>query len=252
MTTRNPFALNAQRKPVGRPIALVLFVLQKCPFAIHAGTSNDLSLHGMHRASGGLSRRTDAQRAIPAVRTNAASFLEPRCYACIRFAPGAPTSSSEDYSSAMLASYISQGKTARFRIELGPGKKDDSSGQEPGEPSVTIGTGRFVREQGSDASILLGDLKKALLAKSLPSKVQRVPSVPFTFVSFGDRLSLAPGGGMHTNPPGNWTAMKLFLGEGQNESQVILNLDPTEGKGQFSIKDTDYGDLLLVEFAKVF
>jgi hypothetical protein len=155
-------------------------------------------------------------------------------------------------STAMLASYVSQGKIARFRIELGPGKKDESNDREPGEPSVTIGTGRFVAEPGSNASILLGDLKKALLAKSLPSNVQRVPSVPFTFVSFGDRLSPAPGGGMHANPPGKWTVLKLFLGEGQNESQVFLYLDPTEGKGQFSIKDADYGDLLLIQFAKVF
>jgi hypothetical protein len=106
-------------------------------------------------------------------------------------------------------------------------------------------------EPGSDAGILLFDLKKALEAKALPSKVQRVESLPFTFVNVGDNLSRAAGGGFNAAPPGNWTAIKIFIGEGEQEEQVFLNINPVIRKGQFSIKDTDYGDLLLAHLAKV-
>ena len=64
-------------------------------------------------------------------------------------------------------------------------------------------------------------------------------------------LSQAPGGGFNTNPPGGWTAMKIFIGEGEQESEVFVNLNPAIGKGQFSIKDADYGDKVLKQLATV-
>jgi hypothetical protein len=78
-----------------------------------------------------------------------------------------------------------------------------------------------------------------------------VESLPFTFVNIGDNLSQAVGGGFNLAPPGNWTAIKIFLGEGEQEGQVFLNINPVIRKGQFSIKDTDYGDLPLAQLAKV-
>jgi hypothetical protein len=45
--------------------------------------------------------------------------------------------------------------------------------------------------------------------------------------------------------------IKLFFGEGDGESEVFLNLNPTLRQGQFSIKDSDYGDAVLAELAKV-
>jgi hypothetical protein len=116
---------------------------------------------------------------------------------------------------------------------------------------MRVGEGRFVAEPGSDASVLLFDLKKALEAKALPSKVQRVESLPFTFVDIGDNLSQAAGGGFSVAPPGNWTAIKIFIGEGEQEAQVFLNINPVIRRGQFSIKDPDYGDLVVAQLAKV-
>jgi len=116
---------------------------------------------------------------------------------------------------------------------------------------MRMGEGRFVAEPGSDASVLLFDLQKALEAKALPSKVQRLQSLPFTFVNIGDNLSQGASGGFNAAPPGNWTAIKVFIGEGEQEAEVFLNINVVIKKGQFSIKDAEYGDLVLTQLAKV-
>lgn len=61
----------------------------------------------------------------------------------------------------------------------------------------------------------------------------------------------APGGGFNASPPGNWIAIKIFIGEGEQEAEVFLNFNTIIGKGQFSIKDPDYGDLVLKKLATV-
>jgi len=45
--------------------------------------------------------------------------------------------------------------------------------------------------------------------------------------------------------------MKIFIGEGEQEGDVFLNLNPVIKKGQFSIKDADYGDTVLAQLARV-
>lgn len=45
--------------------------------------------------------------------------------------------------------------------------------------------------------------------------------------------------------------MKIFIGEGKHEGDVFLNLNPVIKKGQFSIKDSDYGDIVLAQLAQV-
>jgi hypothetical protein len=148
-----------------------------------------------------------------------------------------------------LATYTAQGKTAKFRIELSQSVPLDD--KESREFLVESGKGRLIAEPGSDASVLLADLKKALVAKTMPIKVQRANSLSFQFVSFGKNNSQAPGGGFNAKPPGNWTPMKLFIGKGDQEGQVFLNLNPVVRKGQFSIKDPDYGDIVLAQLARV-
>src|SRR5204863_5722952 len=111
---------------------------------------------------------------------------------------------------ALAGTYASQGRIAKFQVEFGPSKSMETGSK---TFSMRKGEGRFVSEPGSDASVLLLDLKKALEAEKLPSKVQRLDSLPFTFVNIGEDLSQAPGGGFNASPPGNWTAMKLFIGE---------------------------------------
>jgi len=148
----------------------------------------------------------------------------------------------------LIGTYTSQSRTAKFTIELDPAKtlKADSK-----DVPINVGRGRFVAESGSDSRGLLTDLMKALEAKKLPTTVARLHSLPFTFVNVGDNLSQASGGGFNSEPPGNWTAMKIFIGQGEREGQLFVNLNPATRKGQFSIKDPEYGDLLIAGLAKV-
>jgi hypothetical protein len=70
-------------------------------------------------------------------------------------------------------------------------------------------------------------------------------------VSFEANESQVLGGGFALQPRGNWTPMKIFIGEGEQEGEVFLNLNPVLKKGQFSIKDPNYGDMVLVRLAEV-
>jgi hypothetical protein len=115
-----------------------------------------------------------------------------------------------------LATYTAQGKTAKFRIELGPSKALDDKVLD-----MKSGEGKFIPEPGSDSSVLLADLKEALEAKALPAKVQRASGLRFTFVSFEPNESQAPGGGFALQPRGNWTPMKIFIGEGEQEGKFF-------------------------------
>jgi hypothetical protein len=148
-----------------------------------------------------------------------------------------------------LATYTSKGKTAKFQIELGSSTSLDD--EDSKRFDVKTGKGRLVAMPGSDATVLLADLKTALEAKTLPATAERVESLSFVFVTFGHRSSQATGGGFADKPRGNWTPMKIFIGEGANEGQVFLNLNPVIKMGQFSSKDPDYGDLVLSQLAKV-
>jgi hypothetical protein len=55
----------------------------------------------------------------------------------------------------------------------------------------------------------------------------------------------------NTQPAGNWTAMKIFIGDGDDESEVFLNFNPVSKKAQFSEKDVDYGDAVVAKLATV-
>ena len=52
-------------------------------------------------------------------------------------------------------------------------------------------------------------------------------------------------------PPGNWTAIKVFIGEGEQEAEVFLNINVVIKKRQFSIEDAEHVDLVLTQLAKV-
>jgi hypothetical protein len=143
-----------------------------------------------------------------------------------------------------VATYAAGGKIAKFRIELGPSKADGDK-----KFPISSGSGRFVREPGSDPNVFLADLKKALEAKTVPSKVEKVVSLPFEFVILGENQSRSSDGGFSDKPPGDWMAMKIFLAGGEGE--VFLNLNPVTNKAEFSIKDADYGDVVLAELAKI-
>jgi hypothetical protein len=143
-------------------------------------------------------------------------------------------------------SYQSRGTTAKFRLELQ--QKDALTGD--GFP-VARAQGRFIAVPGSDNSELLEDLTKALEAKRVPSEVPRQIELAFDAAVLGERQSRNSGGGYSDNPPGDWILIKIFLPKGEDEGEVFLNLNPVLGKAEFSIKDSDYGDYVVQQLAKV-
>jgi hypothetical protein len=155
----------------------------------------------------------------------------------------------EPHTSVWIGTYHSQGKTARFRFQLGPAKTSDYPIP---NVRVTSGRGKFTSVNGSEADVLLNDLKIALEAKKVPAKVPRVAELPFTYVTFREHQSQAlSDGGFNNKPRGHWTVSKIFIGEGEHECEFFLNFNPIMKKGQFSIKDPDYGDEILEQLAKV-
>ena len=79
--------------------------------------------------------------------------------------------------------------------------------------------------------------------------------LPVSIAILGVDQSRAPddgeiAGSFSSNPPGNWTATKLFLADGEGE--VFLNINAQEGIGEFSIKDEDYATVVITELAKIF
>ena len=115
-----------------------------------------------------------------------------------------------------FATYTADGKTAKFRVELGAAKSSNG---------FSFGKGRFVAENGSDASALLQALKKALEAKALPTRVQRAGELPFEFAGLGDHLSRTPDGGLNAKPAGDWSAIKIFLLRDQLADEMIFQHD---------------------------
>lgn len=142
--------------------------------------------------------------------------------------------------------YPARGKTAKFQLQiiLGAPLKMDSK-------SAEATNGRFISVSGSENTSLLEDLKAALEAKQTPTNVKRKSTLPFDLVLLGERQSRNSKGGYSDEPPGDWIATKIFLPSGGDDGEVYLNLNFVLGKGEFSIKDSDYGDYLLQEFAKV-
>jgi hypothetical protein len=146
--------------------------------------------------------------------------------------------------SCYVATYAWQGSVAKFRIEFDPLSKKNNN-----QFVTAIGKGRIISVAGSDSTLLLQHLKKALEAKSIPNHATRSSQIEFDYVTLGDHMSQAPEGGFNAEPPGNWAPNKLFLAGGEGE--VFFNINPVMKMAEFSIKDPDYGDIVLRELAKV-
>jgi hypothetical protein len=142
-----------------------------------------------------------------------------------------------------LGSSRSEGHVATFRMELDTGQKLKGS-----FPS-SVGTGKFLPVAGSDATVFLAQLKTALEAKAIPQGVKRASSVPFTYAVLAQNSRRGKNGSFGIEKTGNWLALKLFFRDG--EPEVYLNVNPVLRKGEFTIKDPDYGDAVLTELAKV-
>jgi hypothetical protein len=142
------------------------------------------------------------------------------------------------------ATYEAERKIARFEFEVISKESSDS-------PPIAFTTGKLISVAGSDSSVLLRNLKTTLQAKTLPVASKRVAELPFTAAILGEHQSHAANGGFFTEPSGNWTCMKIFIGKQDDPAEVFLDFNPVLRKGEFSIKDPDYGNDVLLELAKV-
>ena len=146
---------------------------------------------------------------------------------------------------AWRATYDSGGRVARFRIELQPEPK--------GKTLPTFVRCALTREPGSDGSVLLRDLARALGGR-VPAPGPGVETLDVAAALLGRDLSRGGKGNLvagtfGSEPKGPWIATKLFLGDGEGE--VFLNLDPIGGYGEFSMKDPDYGNAVVRELARL-
>lgn len=140
--------------------------------------------------------------------------------------------------------YQSRGAVARFRLQFAAGAM---SGEIPMAPAE----GKFLAVAGSNDAMLLEDLKRILEAKQPVKNASKIPELAFDAVVLGQKQSRLPSGSYSNNPPGDWTVTKIFLPKGGDEGEVFFNFNPVLGKAEFSIKDSDYGDYVLTELAKV-
>lgn len=121
-----------------------------------------------------------------------------------------------------------------------------------GDSPFSFGKGAFTRRPGSVNGLFLKDLAKAIQASGGVPKanVQETDRLEFDLALLGLSLTRDAMGGFTNDPDGDWIATKIFLAGG--EAEVYLNLNPEEGVGEFSIKDPEYGDIVVSELTKVF
>ena len=147
-----------------------------------------------------------------------------------------------------LATHESSAGTARFQIRL---ILRTPSGDSP----FAISTGAFNSEPDSQYSEFLRQVAKALEAKNIKARKSKTGRLDFTLAVLGQNLSRGPGanvlaGNFTSEPRGDWVATKIFVAGGDGE--FFLNLNSKDAKGEISIKDPDYGDVVLRELSRVF
>src|SRR6185436_6264261 len=141
------------------------------------------------------------------------------------------------------------GKTCEFEIAM---QGDSSSGLPSG---MTFGAGSIERRPTTDCRAFLQSLAPALGFKeaALPSP-PRESKLTISLATLGTNLSRSrtrpdTAGAFSSKPSGDWTAMKVFVKDGEGE--VFLNLNVKEGVGEFSVKDEEYATTVLTELARV-
>ena len=163
------------------------------------------------------------------------------------------TNGKDEIAGEWKATYAAGGKVAHFRIVIDPAAD--------GARISADGHGRIIAESGSDPSILLPELGKALEADEQPKSVKRLPELPFEYANLGDHFSKDLDGAFQSQPAGHWTSLKLFIDDGDDrmgdrddeddQAEVLLNLNTALKKGEFAIRDPDYGDDIVGRLAQV-
>jgi hypothetical protein len=106
-------------------------------------------------------------------------------------------------------------------------------------------TGSFCRYQDTDARHCLDSIAQALEAKRVEAPRERAKCLPFEAAI----LDLKVNRNLEDDPKGTWIATKIFVADGEGE--FYLNLSPETGEAEISIKDPEYGNVVVRELAKV-
>ena len=145
------------------------------------------------------------------------------------------------------ATHVSTVGIARFKIKMIMKKPGGNS-------PFTITDGSFIREDNSEPSEFLRQVAVALEATNPKRTKSARDHLNFTIAVLGENLTRQLtgeqlAGGFTSNPPGDWMATKVFVADGEGE--FFLNLNPKLGMGEISIKDSDYGDIVVQELSRV-
>ncbi len=144
-----------------------------------------------------------------------------------------------------LATHESSGGIARFQISLVLKKSS-------GVPPFSFSKGTFIRVNDSQAEEFLRQVAAVLEAKPVKAG-KKVDRLDFTVAILGQGLSRSAdqiAGGFTSEPRGDWITTKVFVADGEGE--FFLNLNPKQGVAEISIKDPDYGDIVLSELSRIF
>ena len=145
-----------------------------------------------------------------------------------------------------LATHESTAGTARFRISL-------TLNDPAGGPQLAFSKCAFMREQDSQSSGFLRALAEALDAKGGIKKAPVADRLDFSVALLGQNVSRGPSGGF-SGGSGDWIVTKVFVGEekdADSQGEFYLNLNSKEGIGEITMKDPDYGDIVLSELCRV-
>jgi hypothetical protein len=127
------------------------------------------------------------------------------------------------------------------------------SSPQTGDSPFSFGRAALIRHPRSNCTNFLRGLAKILghaAALPRPPLLDRLPAALAVLGTQQSRSAAGPiAGSFISDPPGHWTAMKLFLADGEGE--VFLNINAKDGVGEFSIKDEEYADIVIAELAKV-
>jgi len=159
----------------------------------------------------------------------------------------ASSSEADGTKKVWLATAVRGEKSALFRIELLLKPLE-------GEFNFAFTKGAIVREEGSDGSWFLTELSQVLEAQGVPENADSIDRIEFDAAILGTSLSRQAGpdqfaGSFTSTPPGGWIAAKVFVADGEGE--FFLNLNPADGQGEISLKDQEYGDIVVRELAKI-
>lgn len=131
---------------------------------------------------------------------------------------------------------------SRFRVRPHIKQMSDSSG-------FAFTSWTLYPVAGSVARPLLTALAKAHNIPDTIGASPRSDSLLVDVALLGINAAQSRDGSFGASNTGDWIAAKLFFADG--EAEVYLNLNPQRHRAEFSVKDEEYGALVVRELARI-